>query len=387
MLTIGFDAKRIVRNTTGLGSYSRTLVRDLAYLPESLRLRLYASDKGRDDMRSQVEGLPRVSFCYPKAGAFLSLDKALWRSFGIVRDLKRDKVQVFHGLSGELPIGIRKSGIRSVVTIHDLIFLRHPEFYSWIDAKIYAWKFRRTLREADHIIAISECTRRDVIQFGQIDPSRVSVIYQSCAPRFTSVPTPVEQEQVRLQYGLTKHFILNVGTIEQRKNILLAVKALEALPSDLSLVIVGRRTAYTNLVLDYINTHNLSRRVFILHDVPDEHLPALYAQAEAFVYPSVYEGFGIPIIEAISSGLPVVACTGSCLEEAGGPDSLYVAPDDPKALALAVRQVLKGAPEREERIQRSREYIRRFEGQDVAGQVLDIYRRLTASTSLAGQGL
>lgn len=387
MLTIGFDAKRIVRNTTGLGSYSRTLVRDLAYLPESLRLRLYASDKGRDDMRSQVEGLPRVSFCYPKSGAFLSLDKALWRSFGIVRDLKRDKVQVFHGLSGELPIGIRKSGIRSVVTIHDLIFLRHPEFYSWIDAKIYAWKFRRTLREADHIIAISECTRRDVIQFGQVDPSRVSIIYQSCAPRFTSVPTPVEQEQVRLQYGLTKHFILNVGTIEQRKNILLAVKALEALPSDLSLVIVGRRTAYTNLVLDYINTHNLSRRVFILHDVPDEHLPALYAQAEAFVYPSVYEGFGIPIIEAISSGLPVVACTGSCLEEAGGPDSLYVAPDDPKALALAVRQVLKGAPGREERIQRSREYIRRFEGQDVAGQVLDIYRRLTASTSLAGQGL
>ena len=376
MLTIGFDAKRIVRNSTGLGSYGRTLVRDLAYQPESLRLRLYAPDKGRDDLRSQVEGLPRITLRYPKGGAYLPFDKALWRGYGMVRDLKKDKVQVYHGLSGELPIGIHRSGIRSVVTIHDLIFLRHPEFYPWVDGKIYAWKFRRTLKEADHIIAISECTKRDVLEYGGIDPERVSVVYQSCAPRFTKEPTPVEQEQMRLQYGLPKRFILNVGTIEQRKNILLAVKAMSDLPSDISLVIIGRHTSYTNEVLDYINTHRLSRRVFILHNVPDDHLPALYAQAEAFVYPSVYEGFGIPIIEAISSGLPVVACTGSCLEEAGGPDNLYVSPTDPEALAHAVRQVLKGALGREKRIARSREYIRRFEGQDVSSQVLDIYKKL-----------
>lgn len=374
-ITIGFDAKRIVRNNTGLGSYGRTLVRDLAYLPDSLRLRLYAPDKGRKDLRSQVEGLPRITLRYPKAG-FLPFEKTLWRSHGIVRDLKKDKVQLYHGLSGELPWGIRKSGIKSVVTIHDLIFMRHPEFYPWFDAKIYTWKFRRTLKEADHIIAISECTRRDVLELGQVDPERVSVVYQSCAPRFTKVPTPVEEEQVRLKYGLPKRFILNVGTIEQRKNILLGVKAMESLPSDLSLVIVGKYTPYTTQVIEYISAHGLNRRVYILHDVPDADLPALYAQAEAFVYPSVYEGFGIPIIEAISCGLPVVGCTGSCLEEAGGPDNLYVAPDDPEALAAAIQQVKKGAPGREERIRRSREYIRRFEGNDVASQVLDIYREL-----------
>ena len=376
MITIGFDAKRIVRNSTGLGSYSRTLVHDLAYLPEGLRLRLYAPDKGHDHLRSLVEGLPRISFCYPKAGASLPFEKALWREHGIVRDLLKDKVQLYHGLSGELPWGIRKSGIPSVVTIHDLIFLRHPEFYPWIDRKIYAWKFRRTVKEANHIIAISECTRRDVLEFGQVDPERVSVVYQSCAPRFTKEVFPLEKEQIRMQYGLPKRFILNVGTIEQRKNILLAVKALPYLPEDLSLVIIGGHTNYTNEVLDYVNTHDLSRRVFILHNVPDDHLPALYALAETFVYPSVYEGFGIPIIEAISSGLPVVGCTGSCLEEAGGPDSLYVANDDPEALAAAVRQVLIGAPDREERIARSQEYIRRFEGNDVASQVVDIYHSL-----------
>ena len=375
-ITVGFDAKRIVRNNTGLGSYGRTLVRALAYLPDSMRLRLYAPDKGRDDLRTQVEGLPRVSFCYPQKDAVLPFDKALWRDHGMVKDLQRDKVQVFHGLSGELPRGIRRSGIRSVVTIHDLIFLRHPEFYPWLDAKIYTWKFRRTLKEADHIIAISECTKRDVLEYGHVDPERVSVVYQSCAPRFTKVPTPVEEEQVRLKYGLPKRFILNVGTIEQRKNILLAVKALQSLPSDLSLAIVGRHTTYTNQVLEYISTHGLSQRVHILHDVPDADLPALYSQAEVFVYPSVYEGFGIPLIEAVSCGLPVVACTGSCLEEAGGPDCRYVSPDDPEALAEAIRLSLKGASDRAEHIQRSQAYIRRFQGDDVASQVAAIYRQL-----------
>ena len=173
-------------------------------------------------------------------------------------------------------------------------------------------------------------------------------------------------------------YILSVGTIEARKNILLAVKALETslLPDDLHIVIIGRHTPYTDTVARYARDHGLKARVHILHNVSDAELPAYYAAAEAFVYPSRYEGFGIPIIEAISCGLPVVACTGSCLEEAGGPDTLYVSPDDPQAMAAAIAQVLKGAPGRDQRILRSREYIRRFQGNDVAGQVYRLYLRL-----------
>ena len=374
-MIIGYDAKRIVRNATGLGSYGRTLVNDIARLNPTLRLRLYAPDKGRDNLREQVISAPGLMFCYPK-DCHLPFDKAIWRSRGIVKDLKKDGVQVYHGLSGELPIGIRRTGIKSVVTIHDLIFLRHPEFYNWIDTKIYAWKFRQTIREANHIIAVSECTKRDIMEYGHVDEDRISVIYQSCAPRFNDPSTVNSHESVRLLYGLPKRFILSVGTIERRKNILLAVKALADLPEDLALVIVGRQTSYTNEVLEYISSHGLNHRVFLLHGVPDDHLPALYALAEAFVYPSVYEGFGIPVIEAVSCGLPVVACTGSCLEEAGGPDCLYVAPDDVEAMAAAIRQVLRGAEGREERIRRSQDYIRRFEGNALAAQVLDLYHKL-----------
>ncbi|WP_033149169.1 glycosyltransferase family 1 protein [Prevotella sp. P6B1] len=361
---IGIDAKRIVRNGTGLGSYGRTLVNDLAQYP--LRLNLYAPDKGCDDLRSQIIARENITFVYPTSRHF----KSYWRSRGIIADLKRDGIQLYHGLSGELPIGIRRSGIKSVVTIHDLIFLRHPEFYHPIDVQIYKWKFRQTLREADHIIAISECTKRDILEYGSdlVSEDRISLIYQSCSPRFEASPIGSSEDNQR--------YILSVGSIEARKNVLQAVQALPYLPDEISLVIVGRHTPYTDRISTWAEQHGVAHRVRILHGVSDAELPALYAGAEAFVYPSVYEGFGIPIIEAVRCGLPVVACTGSCLEEAGGPHNLYVAPGDVLGMADALRRSLKGAEDREQRIQLSQQYIHRFDGNDVAGQVVQLYERL-----------
>ncbi|MBR0274738.1 MAG: glycosyltransferase family 4 protein [Prevotella sp.] len=373
-MIIGFDAKRIVRNGTGLGSYGRTLVNDLAMV-DDMELRLYAPDQGRIELRNQILNRQNVTFCYPRR-TFTSLGKALWRSKGMVSQLQKDGVQVYHGLSGELPHGISRRGIPTVVTIHDLIFMRHPEYYNKVDVKIYTKKFYQTLREADRIVAISECTRRDICELGEIDPSRVDLIYQSCAPRFTEEPDAKKMWQVREHYELPDRYVLCVGSIEQRKNALLAVQALHYLTDDVSLVIVGRETPYADEVREYILAHRLSHRVLMLHGVPDDDLPSLYRMADAFVYPSRYEGFGIPIIEAIRMGLPVVACTGSCLEEAGGPDSLYVSPDDAEALAHALKQVLFGAPGREQRIERSRAYVRRFENTDAAQHFVELYKDL-----------
>ena len=371
-MIIGFDAKRIVSNGTGLGSYGRTLVNDLARKDEDMALHLYAPAPGRDDLREQIVKRENIKFCYPEKNSLTSF----WRTKGIVKDLKRDDIQLYHGLSGELPIGIGKSGIKSVVTIHDLIFLRHPEFYHWVDTKIYAWKFRQAIREADKIIAISECTKRDIMELGGVDERKIALIYQSYATRFKAETDLQKQAEVSLRYQLPKRYVLSVGTIEARKNILLAVKALPYLPEDLGLVMVGRHTAYTDQVMAQAEKMGLSQRIHVLHGVPDEHLPVLYDMAETFVYPSRYEGFGIPIIEAIKCGLPVVACTGSCLEEAGGPDCIYVDPDDAEAMANAIRKTLHDAEGREQRIARSQDYIKRFEGNDVAGQIVDLYQSL-----------
>ena len=374
---IGFDAKRIVRNATGLGNYGRTLINGLnAVVPADWQLRLYTPDAGRESLRSQITESDRMQFVYPSHRP-LKIQRSVWRISSIVNDLKRDGVTLYHGLTGELPKGISASGIRSVVTIHDLIFLRHPEYYNWLDVKIYDWKFRTVCREADRIIAISERTKLDVMELGGVSEDRIDVIYQSCSPRFQTVVTSQQQQDdVRSRYGLPNRFVLSVGSIEERKNILLAVRALRHLPADIHLVAVGRQTAYSQKVLKEAADANLKQRVHFLHGVSDGDLQVLYQLAEVFVYPSRYEGFGIPIIEAIHSGLPVVAATGSCLEEAGGPDCLYVSPDDDEALAASIHKLLKGMPEREQRSQRSREYVRRFEGYDVASQVLDVYRRL-----------
>ena len=369
-MIVGLDAKRIVRNGTGLGSYGRTLVNDLIRRgDDGLQLRLYAPDEGHDELRSQIIGDGSVQFCYPK-GHPSSLRKAWWRSHGIVGDLKTDGVQVYHGLTGELPTGLQKAGIRGIVTIHDLIFLRHPEYYHWIDTKLYAWKFRQALREADRIIAISERTRQDIIEYGgDRYADRITVVYQSFSPRFSTAVSAEQCHAVRQRYQLPQRYVLSVGTIEARKNLLLAAEAIDLLPADIHLVAVGRQTPYAAQLPQ-------SPRIHLLSGVPDADLAGIYSQAEAFAYPSRYEGFGIPIIEAIAAGLPVVACTGSCLEEAGGPDSLYVAPDDVIGMAEALKMSLRGARDRDDRIRRSRDYIRRFEGNDVAGQVAALYHTL-----------
>ena len=378
-MTIGYDAKRIVCNGTGLGSYGRTLVNDLAEAaPPGTVLNLYAPERGDERLRRQIMPRQDVRFVYPdKAGG--PLRRALWRMHGIVDDLVRDGVKLYHGLSGELPVGIREAGIRTVVTMHDVIFMRHPEWYGWLDRKIYAWKFRKTCREADRIIAISECTKRDVMLFGGVPAEKIDVIYQSCGTRYKMRESEKKKHEVHTAYMLPERYIVSVGTIEERKNVMLAVKAMRLLPDDVSLVVVGRTTPYGERVKRYAARNGLGRRVKFLHDVPADDLPAIYQMAEACVYPSRYEGFGLPVIEAIQSGLPVVACTGSCLEEAGGNATLYVDPDDVCAMADAVKKVLKGAPAREERIAAGLDYIRRFENDGVAQRVLEVYDEILNS--------
>ena len=383
-MKIGFDAKRIVRNGTGLGSYARTLVNDLsAIAPSGCELRLYAPDEGKEELRNMVTTAPNVQFVYPHQSIITQhptlinrLRGTLWRTHGMVSQLQQDGIELFHGLSGELPVGIKKTGIKTVVTIHDLIFLRHPEYYKWIDTKLYAWKFRKTVAEADRIIAISECTKHDIIYYGGVESDKIDLIYQSCGTYFKLQADAEERARVAKKYQLPERYVISVGSIEQRKNILLAVKAVQKVPQDVSLVIVGRRTPYADKVEKYVAANGLRHRVMMLHGVPYADLPALYQQAEACVYPSRYEGFGIPIIEAIQSGLPVVACTGSCLTEAGGNDNIYVDPDDVSGMAEGICCSLKGSEGRDERIAKSQQYIHRFEGNNVAEQVFNVYQKL-----------
>ena len=374
-LTIGYDAKRAVSNGTGLGNYCRTLLNDLGTIDTTDSFRLYVPDLGRDDLRSQLDMPRNMSFVTP-ANKLVKPLRSLWRIKGIVNDLKRDGVDIYHGLTGELPLGLSEAGIKSVVTIHDLIFMRCPEYYNPVDVAIYKWKFRNTCKQADRIIAISECTRRDIMELGEIDDSRIHVVYQSCGTRFCQQVGEAQKAEVRSRYSLPQRYILFVGTIEERKNALLAAQALPYLSDDIHLVLVGRQTAYAKTITSFARQNGLANRIHMLSGVPTSDLYAIYQQAECFVYPSRYEGFGIPVIEAIQSRLPVIACTGSCLEEAGGPDNVYVDPDEPQEMAMAIKSITDNPDAARQIVTRSLDYIRRFENGNVAQEMLNVYRSL-----------
>lgn len=374
-LTIGYDAKRAVSNGTGLGNYCRTLLNDLGTIDTTDSFRLYVPDLGRDDLRSQLDMPRNMSFVTP-ANKLVKPLRSLWRIKGIVNDLKRDGVDIYHGLTGELPLGLSEAGIKSVVTIHDLIFMRCPEYYNPVDVAIYKWKFRNTCKQADRIIAISECTRRDIMELGEIDDSRIDVVYQSCDTRFHLQVSPEQKQDVRARYSLPKRYVLFVGTIEERKNALLAAQALPYLSDEIHLVLVGRQTAYAKTITSFARQNGLANRIHMLSGVPTSDLYAIYQQAECFVYPSRYEGFGIPVIEAIQSRLPVIACTGSCLEEAGGPDNVYVDPDEPQEMAMAIKSITDNPDAARQIVTRSLDYIRRFENGNVAQEMLNVYRSL-----------
>ena len=374
-LTIGYDAKRALSNGTGLGNYCRTLLNDLGTIDTTDSFRLYVPDLGHDDLRSQLDMPRNMSFVTP-ANKLVKPLRSLWRIKGIVNNLKRDGVDIYHGLTGELPLGLSEAGIKSVVTIHDLIFMRCPEYYNPVDVAIYKWKFRNAIRQANRIIAISECTRRDIMELGEIDDSRINVVYQSCGTRFCQQVGEAQKAEVRSRYSLPQRYILFVGTIEERKNALLAAQALPYLSDEIHLVLVGRQTAYAKTITSFARQNGLANRIHMLSGVPTSDLYAIYQQAECFVYPSRYEGFGIPIIEAIQSRLPVIACTGSCLEEAGGPDNVYVDPDEPQEMAMAIKSITDNPDAARQIVTRSLDYIRRFENGNVAQEMLNVYRSL-----------
>ncbi len=368
-LKIGFDGKRAVNNLTGLGNYSRFIIESLAKKFPSQQYFIY-SPKVKAKLRNlPLLSLPNVKLELPKSSKFL------WRGLGIKKQLLADQIDIYHGLSHEIPFGLQQTNVKSVVTIHDLIFLRKPHYYKFIDRKIYEWKSRYACQNADRIIAISEKTKLDIIELYRIAPEKIDVVYQGCDETFKIKANSKKLAEVKNRYQLPDTFILSVGTIEERKNLNLLIEALAQAQTSVPMVVVGKPTPYLDKVKHTIAKHQLQNRVLFLHNVTFEDLPEVYQLANLFVYPSFYEGFGIPIIEAINSNLPVIAATGSCLEEAGGPDSIYVSPTQPNELAKAIDNVLSDENFRQMMVSKSLAYVQKFNNDLVAEQVMECYKK------------
>ncbi len=371
-ISIGFDAKRAFFNRSGLGNYSRSL---LASLLKEHPENAYYLFSPKIKNRINIESDELFTLIEPELKIFKLLG-SLWRLKFMSAEIKHHKLDIFHGLSQELPFGVEKTGAKSVVTVHDLIFMRFPKFYNWIDSKIYYQKLMHACRVSDLIVAVSQQTKDDLVRLLNVSPDKISVIYQGCSSVFQKKYSKESHDDIKARHHLPDRYLLYVGTVEERKNLLGLIKAIDVADIKIPLVVVGRKSdSYYKKVTDYVASRKLKNILFPEHILTNE-LPVIYQDAECFIYPSFFEGFGIPLLEALVSGTPVITSRGGCFAEAAGPGSIYVDPHNPLTIGEAILDVISNKSLRDKMVSSGTDYAGNFKDEMIARSYMKLYHSL-----------
>ena len=372
-MRIGYDAKRAFTNFSGLGNYSRDTIRILSSFFNKNNYLLYTPNNKLNDRLDFLKYQSNIIIRSPQK----LLDKifsSYWRTKNILNDIEKDNIDIYHGLSHEIPIGIEDTKIKTIVTIHDLIYLRYPNLFSSVDLKIYNKKFRSACKRADKIIAVSKQTKKDIINYFSIEEQKIEVIYQGCNKAFKKSDYE-NYELIKNKFGLFDEYLLYVGSIEERKNLLTLLEVLKDIPRK-KLIIIGDGNNYKKKCVSFINNNNLNSRTLILSGLKIEEMATIYKHAEMLIYPSIFEGFGIPILEALYSKIPVITSKGGCFSEAGGPDSIYINPLSKKEILEAIKKI-EGTPNlKEKMIENGLKYAENFSDENIANNLMRVYQAL-----------
>jgi glycosyltransferase involved in cell wall biosynthesis len=376
-MRIGVDYTAAVQQRAGIGRYTRCLVDALADFDRENEYILFAG----------VGGLQRAEFLHhapwimhpnvhlrsiPLSDRWLSI---LWHRLGIPLpvDLLTGPVDLFHSPDFTLPPLLRG---KAIVTVHDLSFLRFPQ---GAEPNLRAYLERvvpRAVARADLVLADSQSTKDDLLELLAVEPAKVEVVYPGVEERFCPIEDQTFLERVGRRYNLPPHFVFSLGTLEPRKNLVRLIEAHSSLVtrhSSLELVIAGGKGWLYGGIFDQVEELGLEDEVRFLGFVPDDDLPALYNLADLFVFPSLYEGFGLPPLEAMACGTPVVTTNVSSLPEVVGGAGLMVPPEDVEGLAEAMERALGDRAWRGEAVQRGLAQARRFTWRAAAERLIELY--------------
>jgi glycosyltransferase involved in cell wall biosynthesis len=334
-MNIAFDAKRLFHNHTGLGNYSRTLVKNLIDFYPQYNVSLLASNTSKSPFLNQFKSDFNVVDPAP-------LFNSYWRSQSIYRDINRLKPDIYHGLSNEIPFSSHKVKSRKIVTIHDLFYIKYPNDFTAIDRKIYKRKALISCQKADHIIAISQSTKQDIIEFLGVKPEKISVIYQSCNRFFQQKEQKPNNLNSLLIDNVPSEYALYVGSLNKRKNIIGLIKAFSIVPKEdrIPLVIVGSGSkSFTDDIHKLLVRTKLKKDIFLLGSITNKALKVLYSNAKFTCLPSFYEGFGIPVIESLFCNTPVLVGNNSSLVEAAGDCGIKCNPFDIYEIAQSIQKL------------------------------------------------
>lgn len=363
-MKIGFDAKRAFHNLTGLGNYSRSVINSISDTQPESQLYLFTPSIKRNIFNPNNQNIQTIE---PRK----FINKNYWRLKGVNRKLENLNINIFHGLSNEIPFGINK---KSVVTIHDLLFLKYPKYYNFFDRKIYTFKSKYACEKSSQIIATSNQTKQDIVNYFNVDEKKIKVIYQSCHSDFIKC-----EENARLIYEfkdeLRDPYILYVGSIEERKNLLFLLQALTHM-KDIKLICVGKKTKYYSKVQEFIFKNNLINRVSFLNIKDNRKLSLIYQKSRGLIFPSIDEGFGIPIIEAMYSKVPVITSNRSIFKEIAGTNSYFFEQNKLDSLIEEINKIWYDSKDRDDRIKLNLNYVQRFNEKKQATEIIELYKKL-----------
>ena len=382
-MTIYIDVSAAINARAGLGRYAASLAQALVGLQPG-RLALFYNSADRTPRLP--DGLASVPARRVRAG-YKPWRMAVW--LASLADIGFDRLVpgagVFHATE-HLLLPLRR--VPTVLTVHDLIFRLFPEHHK----RLNYWYLNATMplycRRATAIITVSEATRRDLMRLYSVPGAKITVVHEAAAPHFVPA-APDDIAAVRAHYGLPERYILRVGTIEPRKNLERLLEALVTLrrsAPDARLVIVGSRGWLTEGFFRRLEALALGDAVQLTGRVPDADLPAIYSGADLLVEPSLYEGFGLPLLEAMACGTPVVCSAVASLPEVGGDAARYFDPHDSEAIAAAMGEVWHNRDLRATLRQAGLERAAQFSWQRAARETLAVYERVRVGNGEWGVG-
>jgi glycosyltransferase involved in cell wall biosynthesis len=368
---IGIDARKL--HDFGIGTYIRNLLRQLARLDRETDFVLLCRPEDREGLVSLG---PNFRPVVEKAGNY-----SVAEQIGVPWVLKRERVHLFHAPHYVLPPLVP---CRSVVTIHDCIHLMFPQYLPNRLALAYArTSIVAAAKRATRVLTVSESSKRDILRFVDIPAEKIDVIYNAYDERFGVEPGKEDVARVRERYQLHDEFVLYAGNVKPHKNLARLIEAFDLVRGRglgrLKLVMIGDEISKYAELRRAVHRHQLHQYVRFLGYLPQETLAAMYRLAAVFVFPSLYEGFGLPPLEAMASGTPVVTSNVSSLPEVAGDAALLVDPRDPHAIANAIYQVLTDDETRRQLREKGFARVRHFSWEASVRRVREIYGEVAGS--------
>jgi glycosyltransferase involved in cell wall biosynthesis len=368
-MKIGYDAKRLYANSTGLGTYSRTLInRLMQYYPKD-EYTLFVHQKHYQST------LYKYAEYTEKTIVSDYFNDKIWRRKAIAEDVVNQSIDIFHGLSNELPE--LPNNIKKIVTVHDVIYKKLPKTFSYFDRKLYHYKTKKALEQADAIVAVSQQTKADIIESYNTAEDKTHVIYPTWNKEYEHECNYLLKDEYFARYGLPRDFVLYVGAISKRKNFIRLLEAM-ALPEnrDKHLVVVSNGGDEYDKAESFIYDKGLEASVFFLKDLPWYELPIIYHMSQGLIYPSMYEGFGLPVLEALRCGKPVITSNISSMPEVGGDACIFINPTSIEEISSAINFIYYNLDLAAEIKVKAMAQVQKFAPEKMTEKMMNVYKSL-----------